>query len=78
MSSEQPPSSLLRGDKIMVVRYGFGDASGNGFGATWNKQKSSDISYRFGIWDEEDNDGRSSNYWELTKLVETLEELDRR
>ena len=62
ITSERSPSRILRGDNILVVYYGFEDASGNGFEETWNKQNSSEISYRFGIWDEEDNEGKYSNY----------------
>ena len=30
-----PPLRLVRGRKIYVARYGFGDASGTGFGSSW-------------------------------------------
>jgi hypothetical protein len=73
-SSDKPPRRLVRGRYIFIVRYGFGDASGGGFGATW--ESSEGIKYRFGIWGT-DNTDKSSNYRELCNLVESLEEVGR-
>lgn len=67
---EKPPRRLMRAKKVAIVRYGFGDASGGGFGATWDSLDG--VSYRFGIWGS-DNSDKSSNFRELNNLVETLE-----
>jgi hypothetical protein len=56
---------------VLVVRYGFGDASGGVFGLAWESQKG--IQFRFGVWSENANKGKLSNYGELVNLVETLE-----
>jgi hypothetical protein len=53
------------------VCYGFGDASGSGFGSA--VQGSDGLWYRRGLWGS-DNNKRSSNYRELCNLVETIEE----
>ena len=34
MESGEPPKRLVRGGKLLVARYGFGDASGAGFGSS--------------------------------------------
>jgi hypothetical protein len=69
-SSEAPPLRLVRPCKVRSVRYGFGDASGSGFGSTFSAPGA--ILYRHGIWGD-DGAGKSSNWRELTNLVETLE-----
>ena len=65
---------LVRGKKVSEVIYGFGDASGGGFGATWvDREKStSEIQFRLGVWKEEVKN-KLSNFKELTNLVESLE-----
>ena len=73
--SNEPGLRLVRGTDIMQALYIFGDASGSGFGSSWNEDTQK-IGYRFGVWGE-DNDGKSSNYRELRNLVETLEKLGR-
>jgi hypothetical protein len=52
------------------VRYGFGDASGSGFGSSIAFPDG--IAYRIGVWGKDCEDS-SSNYRELRNLVETLE-----
>ena len=69
-SHEKPPRRLVRGSGVLVAHYGFGDASGQGFGAAWESK--SGINYRFGVWGRDDQ-GKSSNYRELNNLVETVE-----
>jgi len=69
-----PPKRLVRGRVIQSATYGFGDASGGGFGSTWDSDKG--VKYRFGTWGEEE-DGSSSNFRELKNLVETLEDMGR-
>jgi hypothetical protein len=51
------------------VRYGFGDASGSGFGGSIALPGG--ISYRIGVWGKDAEDS-SSTYRELQNLVETL------
>ena len=46
MSSPKPPLRLVRGNQVLIVKYGFGDASGSGFGASW--EAPGGIGYRFG------------------------------
>ena len=72
---DEPTLRLVRGTSIFEVLYIFGDASGRGFGSTWN-ELSSAIGFRYGIWGVEGRD-TSSNYREFRNLVETLEALGR-
>ena len=55
----------------MVERYGFGDASGTGFGSSW-MGGSKDIGYTVGVL-EMDKGEEYSNFKELSNLVNTLE-----
>jgi hypothetical protein len=72
MKSTIPPLRLIRGPGLAYVLYGFGDASGAGFGSSW--ESSEGMRYRFGVWGK-DVGGRSSNYRELRNLVDSLEEI---
>ena len=63
--SEEPQHRLVRGTALMRAIYGFGDASGSGFGGSWKKQGT--IKYRFGLWGS-DLDDSSSNHRELKNL----------
>ena len=72
MESLSPPLRLVRGPGLAYVLYGFGDASGSGFGSSW--ETSDGTRYRFGVWGK-DIDGRSSNYRELRNLVDSLEDI---
>ena len=58
----------------MDVSYWFGDASGGGFGASWNKNLSDEVDYRWGVWSYSSSK-ESSNYRELSNLVDTLLEM---
>ena len=71
-SLENPPLRLIRGSSVNCALFGFGDASGGGFGSSWEVNK--DTAYRFGTWSRS-MDGESSNLRELMNLVETLEEM---
>jgi hypothetical protein len=71
-NSNKPSLRLVRGKRVSSAVYGFGDASGDGFGSTWTTEKG--ISYRFGIWGSE-MDNSSSNFRELANLVDTLIEM---
>lgn len=57
----------------MVARYGFGDASGAGFGASW-EARDRGVNNCYGVWGV-DNDNNTSNYRELRTLVETVENM---
>jgi hypothetical protein len=84
----QPARRLVRGSRIARIVYGFGDASGAGFGSSWMevgqvedttnevKSNTTKVKYRFGRWGSE-GVGTSSNYRELRNLVESLEEMGR-
>ena len=72
LASEKVPWRFVRGNKICVAIYGFGDASKAGFGSTLEEGNGS-IWFRLGVWGcslEEE----SSNFRELTNLVESIEE----
>ena len=68
---EQPPIVNLRSKNIVIVVYGFGDASGTGLGATFTC--GSGFTFRIGIWGS-DESGESSNWREFTNVVESLED----
>ncbi len=68
---EVPPKRLARLMKVGNVIYGFGDASGAGYGASI--EIDGKIYWRKGSW-KHSIAKESSNYRELRNLVETLEE----
>ena len=71
---EDPPWRFVRGKEICVAQYGFGDASGSGFGSSYLTPEG--IKYRFGSWGKDVGE-ESSNYRELSNLVDSLiERLD--
>ena len=68
--SKQPPVLLVQTNRVYVVRYLFGDASGSGFGTTiltGNK-----MAVEFGTWSEA-GAANSSNFREFANLVMKLE-----
>ena len=67
---DQAPWRFVRGNNIVMVLYGFGDAAKSGFGASF--QTTEGIWYRIGVWGD-DGESESSNFRELCNLVETLE-----
>ncbi len=69
--SKQPYMRRVRGRRTVTAYYGFGDASGAGFGAS--VERPGGLHGRVGIWGR-DAEGESSNYRELRNLVETVEE----
>lgn len=73
---ELPPLRLVRGKVVFTALYGFGDASGKGFGST-TAHPNGEVSYRLGIWGK-DEERESSNYRELRNLVEAAEEEARK
>jgi len=71
-SSEVAPKRIIRNTKVVSVVYGFGDASGKGFGTGVKIQ--GELFYRFGEWCSEVSE-MSSNYRELYNLVIGIKEL---
>lgn len=70
-AGESPPKRFVRSKLIVTACYGFGDASGSGFGSTISHDAG--VRYRHGLWGRDIN-GKSSNYRELRNLVETIED----
>lgn len=75
-SFDLPPLRLVRGKVVFTALYGFGDASGKGFGSTTARAEGS-VRYRLGVWGKDAED-ESSNYRELRNLVEAAEEEARK
>lgn len=73
LADDVPTERLIRSSKFRQVKFGFGDASGEGFGSSWTSGVG-DTSYRFGTWGTEMNES-SSNFRELKNLVDTLEQM---
>ena len=71
LSQEKAPWRFVRGNKVGIVQYGFGDAAQSGFGTTIS-QASGKIWYRLGVWGTDESE-ESSNYRELANLVQSLE-----
>jgi hypothetical protein len=71
LSAEHPPEMMIRPLRVYKVIYGFGDASGKGFGSTVTSPAGT--KYRIGIW-EPDAEDNSSNWREFENIVEALEE----
>jgi hypothetical protein len=67
-----PPKRLIRPSHTAIAVYGFGDASGTGFGSTL--MIGNIVHYRHGQWNISIQE-ESSNYRELTNLVLSIEEV---
>jgi hypothetical protein len=73
--SSKPVLRLVRGKNGTIqVGYVFGDASGEGFGASWTRALLDEIGYRFGIWGSFGED-TSSNLREFHNLVDSVERM---
>ena len=72
LQAPTPALRLVRGESISQVSYGFGNASGGGFGGSWIHGK--EIIFRFGLWGA-DMDNASSNLREATNDVQSLETM---
>lgn len=78
---ESPSRRLVRGFNLANLLYGFGDASGAGFGASWvncgiGSSQECQVKYRFGRWGDGAS-GESSNFCELRNLVDALSQMGR-
>jgi hypothetical protein len=71
LSPDTPPEVTVRCLRVFTILYGFGDASGKGFGST--VLGSDGTRYRIGVWDRETED-ESSNFREFENVVLSLEE----
>jgi hypothetical protein len=71
MSDEIPLLSRIRVKRAMKAYYGFGDASGYGFGATI--QIGENLWYEYSQWASEIAEESSSNWRELANLVNFIE-----
>ena len=71
LSSPRPPLVTVRTNTVYEIFYGFGDASGKGFGSTRLTTKG--IKYRIGLWGSDD-ESESSNWKEFENQVEALEQ----
>jgi len=73
-AGDEPVKLLVRGKNIWEVIYGFSEASGAGFGASFVKAGDEDkIYFRYGRWGS-NLDASSSNFCELNNLVEDIVE----
>ena len=70
--SKLAPKRVIRNSRVVTVVYGFGDASGKGFGTGLKIE--GQLFYRFGEWCSEISE-LSSNYRELYNLVLGIQEL---
>jgi len=66
-----PPIRYIRSQMVYEAVYGFGDASGSGFGMSFSVKGG--LKYKYGVWGK-DADHSSSNFRELSNLVTSLEE----
>jgi hypothetical protein len=69
--AKQPPVRYVRSKQVNVALYGFGDASGAGFGRTVGNTEG--VSFCHGLWGK-DEESDTSNYRELNNLVLALED----
>jgi hypothetical protein len=71
MMNPTPPLKRARCSKVAMAVYSFVDASGRGFGSTF--QVGTDVFFQYGQWPERISETMSSNWRELANLVETVE-----
>ncbi len=76
LEQSHPSKRLVRGHKVAKVKYGFGDASGAGFGGSWiNSERPEKVYFRFGRWGS-DMDESSSNLREAKNLKECVTAME--
>jgi len=66
------PMHIVQPNKQIWVEYGFGNASGSGLGSSFTT--SVGLRVRIGVWGRDAED-KSSNWQELSNVVETLRDL---
>lgn len=69
-SPDTPPRRVVRSRQVLVTLYGFGDASGDGFGQTL--MTPAGIKYTYGLWGSVLS-SQSSNYREFRNLLELVD-----
>jgi hypothetical protein len=69
-SATAAPEIMVRSLLFISVVYGFGDASGGGFGSATTSSTQPGVSYRLGVWIDIDE---SSNWREFANCVDSLE-----
>lgn len=76
LSQELVPKIMVRASgTILVVFYGFGDASGKGLGSGIARSKQPiKHSVQIGVWGYSESIKESSNWREFTNVLEGLEE----
>jgi len=74
LEPETPPKRTVRPKQGASVVYGFGDASGSGFGTSF--AGAGEVTYAHGQWDEE-HKAKTSNFIELANIVYALERAQR-
>ena len=72
--SDTPPRVMVRSSKVVQVRYGFGDASGLGYGSAITLD-GKQYRVRTGTWVWTFGQEKSSNWRELKNLVEAIRDL---
>jgi hypothetical protein len=70
----EAPVRQIRMARQMKVIYGFGDASGNGFGSSIHLP-SVEVVWRSGMWNRTMVEEHNSNFFELANLIMALEDL---
>jgi len=73
-SSDTPPRCVVRSNGVVTVVYGFGDASGLGFGSSIEIDGET-IRVRTGTWPWTISEEASSNWRELKNLVEAISDM---
>eukprot|EP00978_Attheya_sp_CCMP212_P036923 scaffold170764_cov45-Attheya_sp.AAC.1 len=71
LSGDHPIKRVWRCWRIFLVVYGFGDASGKAYGASWTG--SDGIHIRIGVWGPDEESGTSNSWKELSNSVDSLQ-----
>ena len=71
---DKPYNRKVQSRHVIEVIYGFGNASGAGFGSSFKVKGK--VKYRLGRWGKDMNSSLS-DYRELSNLVESLEDLNK-
>jgi hypothetical protein len=71
LAVDKPPLKRARCSRVATAVYGFVDASGRGFGSTF--QIGSKMYFQYGQWPDRISETMSSNWRELDNLVESIE-----